>query len=262
MKIEAIYDYFWDEIEKDLEIKEIEGEDYYNKVVFNAFVKLIDNLLSDKPYDLDLAKTLKSLKRKNDIESIYSLIKREYLYRYVRINVKSTDFPKDLKRIMLIPIRSSVYEMMMGVLATMDCYGEHLVSLFKKDIHFVTSTDEGGFGFSAIDNYTIDILDLKNMNLWYDYGEDWIFNIAFNKLEYLEEYVPLKILKFRGRGILEDNKHILYYYFNHIDNEYIEEYGLDDYFSDDLEDINDRAIIDYDSLVYSYMGIDKNANRE
>jgi hypothetical protein len=100
------------------------------------------------------------------------------------------------------------------------------------------------------------------MNLWYDYGEDWIFNIAFNKLEYVEEYVPLKILKFRGRGILEDNKDILYNFLNHIDNEYIEEYGLDDYFLDDLEELNDRAIIDYDSLVYSYMGLDKNANRE
>ena len=71
-----------------------------------------------------------------------------------------------------------------------------------------------------------------------------------------------KILKFRGRGILEDNKQILYYYFNHIDNECIEEFDPDDYFSDDLEDINDRAIMDYDSLIYSYMGIDKNANRE
>ncbi len=263
MKIEAIYDYFWDEIDKDLEIKEIEGEDYYNKVVFNAFVRLIDNLLSDKPYDLDLAKTLKSLKRKDDIESIYSLIKREYLYRYVRINVKSIDFPKDLKRIMLIPIRSTIYEMMMGVLASMDCYGEHFVSLYKKDIHFVTPIDEGGFDeYSALDNYTIDILDLKSMNLWYDYGEDWIFNISFNKLEYLEEYVPLKILKFRGSGILEDNKHILYDYLNHIDNEYIEEFDLDDYFSDDLEDLNDRAILHYDSLVYFYMGIDNEANRE
>lgn len=263
MKIQEIYDYFWDEIDKDLEIQEIEGEDYYNKVVFNAFVKLIDNLLSDKPYDLDLAKTLKSLKRKNDIESIYSLIKREYLYRYVRINVKSIDFPKDLKRIMLIPIRSSIYEMMMGVLATMDCYGEHFVSLYKKSINFITPIEEGRlYDCSAIDNYTIDILDLKCMNLWYDYGEDWIFHIAFNKLEYVEEYVPLKILKFRGRGILEDNKDILYNFLNHIDNEYIEEYGLDDYFLDDLEELNDRAIIDYDSLVYSYMGIDKNANRE
>jgi hypothetical protein len=258
MKIQEIYDYFWDEIDKDLEIQEIEGEDYYNKVVFNAFVRLIDNLLSDKPYDLDLAKTLKSLNRKNDIESIYSLIKREYLYRYVRIKVKSIDFPKDLKRIMLIPIRSTIYEMMMGVLATMDCYGEHLVSLYKKDINFITPIDEGRlYDCSAIDNYTIDILDLKSMNLWYDYGEDWIFNITFNKLEYLEEYVPLKILKFRGRGILEDNKHILYDYLNHIDNEYIEEFDLDDYLLDDLEDINDRAILDYDSLVYSYMGIDR-----
>lgn len=33
-------------------------------------------------------------------------------------------------------------------------------------------------------------------------------------------------------------------------------------FSDNLEDINDRAILDYDSLVYSYMGIDKNANNQ
>jgi hypothetical protein len=94
------------------------------------------------------------------------------------------------------------------------------------------------------------------MNLWYDYGEDWIFNITFNKLEYLEEYVPFKILKFRGRGILEDNKHILYDYLNLIDNEYIEEFDLDVYFLDDLEDLNDRTILDYDSLVYSYMGID------
>jgi hypothetical protein len=257
MKIQEIYDYFWDEIDKDLELQEIEGEDYYNKVVFNAFVRLIDKLLSDKPYDLDLAKTLKSLKRKNDIESIYSLIKREYLYRYVRINVKSIDFSKDLKRIMLIPIRSTIYEMMMGVLANMDCYGEHLVSLYKKDINFITPIDEGRlYDCSAIDNYTIDILDLKSMNLWYDYGEDWIFNITFNKLEYLEVYVPFKILKFRGRGILEDNKHILYDYLNLIDNEYIEEFDLDVYFLDDLEDLNDRAILDYDSLVYSYMGID------
>ena len=262
MKTTAIYDYFWDEIDNDVEIKEIEGENYYNKIVFNTFIKLIDNLLSDNPYDLDLANNMKSLKRKNDMKSIYSLIKREYLYRYIRINVKSLDFPKDLKRIMLIPIRSSISELMMGVLSTMDCYGEHLVSLYKKNIHFVTPIDGGGFGYSALDNYTIDILDLKNVNLWYDYGEDWIFNIAFNKLEYLEEYVPLKILKFRGRGILEDNKQILYYYFNHIDNECIEEFDPDDYFSDDLEDINDRAIMDYDSLIYSYMGIDKNANRE
>jgi hypothetical protein len=166
LKIQEIYDYFWDEIDKDLELQEIEGEDYYNKVVFNAFVRLIDKLLSDKPYDLDLAKTLKSLKRNNDIESIYSLIKREYLYRYVRINVKSIDFSEDLKRSMLIPIRSTIYEMLMGVLANMDCYGEHLVSLYKKDINFIAPIDEGRlYDCSAIDNYTINILDLKSMNL-------------------------------------------------------------------------------------------------
>ena len=40
MKTTAIYDYFWDEIDKDVEIKEIEGENYYNKIVFNTFIKL------------------------------------------------------------------------------------------------------------------------------------------------------------------------------------------------------------------------------
>jgi len=38
--------------------------------------------------------------------------------------------------------------------------------------------------------------------------------------------------------------------------------GMIKSFSDDLEDINNWAILDYDSLVYSYMGIDKEANRE
>ena len=36
--------------------------------------------------------------------------------------------------------------------------------------------------------------------------------------------------------------------------------GMIKSFSDDLEDINNWAILDYDSLVYFYMGIDKNAN--
>ena len=38
--------------------------------------------------------------------------------------------------------------------------------------------------------------------------------------------------------------------------------GMIKSFSDDLEDINDRAILVYDSLVYSYMEIDNEANKQ
>ena len=38
--------------------------------------------------------------------------------------------------------------------------------------------------------------------------------------------------------------------------------GMIKSFSDDLEDINNCAILDYYSLVYSYMGIDKEANNQ
>ena len=93
------------------------------------------------------------------------------------------------------------------------------------------------------------------MKLWYDYGEDWLFDVSFQKLEYLEEYIPLKVLKFRGRGIVEDNKEVLSDFLSNEENEFIEEYELNKYFSDTLEDINDRAKSEYDSLVMAYMGL-------
>lgn len=256
MKKKDIYDYIWDKIPEDEEIKNLD-EDFYNKVVFNAFVALYDNLDSNLSYDLELTKRIRGAKRSNNIEDIYSLIKREYLYRYVRINVKSKDFPKDLKRIMLIPLRTSILEMMVGVLSTLDTLGYHLMSLRKKDICFITPIDEGGFNeYSALDNYTISILDLKKVELWYDYGEDWLFDITFVGLEYLEEFVPLKVLKYRGYGIIEDNKDILYCFLNNIENEHIHEFGLDsNYFSETLEEINERAIAEYEPLLMSYLGI-------
>ena len=258
MKKSDIYDYCWDKILEDQEIMDVEGEDFYNKIVFNTFVKLIDNLLSKYPYDLELSKQIKTLKKENDIETIYSLIKREYLYRYVRVNVKSVDFPKDLKRTMLIPLRTTILEMMVAILSTLDTMGYHLLSMYKDKISFITPIDEGGSmneEYSAVNNYTISILSLKTMKLWYDYGEDWLFDVSFSKLEYLDEYIPLKVLKFRGRGIVEDNKEVLSDFLNHQENEFIEEYNLNEYFDDTVEDINDRAISEYDSLVMAYMGL-------
>ena len=93
------------------------------------------------------------------------------------------------------------------------------------------------------------------MKLWYDYGEDWLFDVSFSKLEYLDEYISLKVLKFRGRGIVEDNKEVLSDFLNYQENEFIEEYALDEYFDDTVEDINDIAISEYDSLVMAYMGL-------
>lgn len=258
MKKSDIYDYCWDKILEDQEIMDVEGEDFYNKIVFNTFVELIDNLLSKYPYDLELSKQIKTLKKENDIETIYSLIKREYLYRYVRVNVKSVDFPKDLKRTMLIPLRTTILEMMVAILSTLDTMGYHLLSIYKDKISFLTPIDEGGSmneEYSAVDNYTISILSLKTMKLWYDYGEDWLFDVSFSKLEYLDEYISLKVLKFRGRGIVEDNKEVLSDFLNHQENEFIEEYALNEYFDDTVEDINDRAISEYDSLVMAYMGL-------
>lgn len=258
MKKSDIYDYCWDKILEDQEIMDVEGEDFYNKIVFNTFVELIDNLLSKYPYDLELSKQIKTLKKENDIEAIYSLIKREYLYRYVRINVKSVDFPKDLKRTMLIPLRTTILEMMVAILSTLDTMGYHLLSMYKGKISFLTPIDAGGSmneGYSAVDNYTVSVLSLKTMKLWYDYGEDWLFDVSFSKLEYLDEYISLKVLKFRGRGIVEDNKEVLSDFLNHQENEFIEEYNLNEYFDDTVEDINDRAISEYDSLVMAYMGL-------
>ena len=255
MKKNDIYDYFWDKILEDEEIKSLD-ENFYNKVVFNSFVALYDNLDSNKSYDIELTKRIRSFKRNNNVEEIYSLIKREYLYRYVKVNVKSKDFPKDLKRTILIPLRTSIFEMMIGVLSTLDTLGYHLLSLRKKDINFVTPIDEGGFNdFSALDNYTINILELKKLELWYDYGEDWLFDISFSNLEYLEEFVPFKILKYRGRGIIEDNKDILYCFLNNIENKYLKDYDLDDYFSETLEEISERSLSEYEPLLMAYLGI-------
>lgn len=255
MKNEEIYDYFYEKIEKDEEIMDIEGEDFYNKITFNSFISIFDNLDSFKSYDLELSKTIKSLIKDNNFEEIYSIIKKEYLYRYIKINVKSTEFPKYLNRIMLIPLRTTVLEMMIAVLSTLDTLGYHLVQLYKKDISFITPIDKSDSGYSAIDNYLINIIDLNKVKLWYDYGEDYQFDISFGNITYLDEFVPFKIIKFKGRGIIEDNKEALYSFLLNGDNEYEEEYELSKYFSDTLEDINDKSLSEYDSLVMTYLGL-------
>lgn len=59
MKKKDIYDYFFDKIIDDEEIKSL-NEDFYNKVVFNSFIALYDNLDSSISYDKELTKRIRS----------------------------------------------------------------------------------------------------------------------------------------------------------------------------------------------------------
>ena len=115
--------------------------------------------------------------------------------------------------------------------------------------------------YSALDNYTVDILDLKNVKLWYDYGEDWIFNISFKGLCYLEHYLPFVILSFKGAGIIEDNKHLLYDYLdNTLDEEYSEWVeGFDD---ETLETLFERSLHEYPLLLKAYVGLNADEDDE
>ena len=255
MKKETVYDYFWDEIIKDKELQQIEGEDFYNKVTFNSFINLYDSILDDS-----LGEELKNDLNKigNDLKKIYDFIKKIYLYCYVKVSIKSKDFPKDIKREMLIPVRHTVYEFMIAALATLNTLGYHLVCLERRidGNRYCFRTPGDDDGFSAIDNYFTKILWMKKIDLWYDFGEDWLFEISFKKLEYHNEFLPLKILKFKGSGIIEDNKNLLYEIVEKKDSEIVdEEYAayIEDFYGDDLESINDRSLMEYDNLLESYM---------
>ena len=259
MKKYDAFDFFFDKIKDDKDYIKLEGEDFYYKVTFNTFIAFYENLSSSEAYDLEIKKSFNKLKRENDLLGIYDLIKKEYLYRYIRIDVKSTEFPKLLNRVMLLPLRQTVYETMISVLSTLNSFGYHLVSLYKNKISFETPIslmeDEFAFSnYSAIDNYLIDIIDLKSVTLWYDYGEDWKFKITFKDYIYKDEFIPFDILKFKGNGIIEDNKFILYDYQNGNLNEEYKDY-IEEFNDNDLEKLKEKSYNDYDLLLKAYAGI-------
>ena len=98
-------------------------------------------------------------------------------------------------------------------------------------------------------------MNLKKLKLWYDYGEDWVFNIDFDKLEYLDEYVPFKIVKFKGKGIIEDNKYLLYSFLYNPESKHyddFDDYDFSDYYDETLKEITDRSLADYEILLIRY----------
>lgn len=180
----------------------------------------------------------------------------------LRIELRGLE--KNVNRVIKVPYGMVLADLAYLILASMNAEGEHL---------FTFISDEGKYGCDQCDGEMIDgyaadmtIADLSlhegsHLVLWYDFGDDYFFDIhvmdvdEHNDIQSLDD---LKVLAGEGYGIWEDEHQLLELYYENQEEflRVVSEMGLneDDFILEDfdVDDANEFLLDNYEFLKTSY----------
>lgn len=181
------------------------------------------------------------------------------------LKIELEGLEKQIYRTMKVPYGIILADLAYLILASMNAEGSHLFSL--------SINGQNQYGCDAcdeefIDDYAADVtipeLHIEKgdqIELWYDFGDNYYFQIEVLDIEEHEDiqlFDNLEIIKGQGYGIWEDEHQFLDMYY-HDREEFIrtiEDYGLseDDFiFEDfDLDASNEMIIEDFEFLKMAY----------
>lgn len=181
------------------------------------------------------------------------------------LKIELEGLEKQIYRTMKVPYGIILADLAYLILASMNAEGSHLFSL--------SINGQNQYGCDAcdeefIDDYAADVtipeLHIKKgdqIELWYDFGDNYYFQIKVLDIEEHEDiqsFDNLEIIEGQGYGIWEDEHQFLDMYY-HDREEFmrtIEDYGLseDDFiFEDfDLDVSNEMVIEDFEFLKMAY----------
>lgn len=175
------------------------------------------------------------------------------------------ELEKYIHRQVRIPYHMPLDELAYYILTMFQAEGTHL---------FTFITDQGKFGCDQcdeemLDDYASDVfldeLDLKKgdtFSLWYDFGDDYIFDIQIQDIEQhpnVQTLHDIEIMAGEGFGIWEDEHSLLdmYYHDRQAFVEHIQDLGLnlDDFIFEefDVNTANGALFDDYEFLKHAYM---------
>lgn len=181
------------------------------------------------------------------------------------IKVELMGLEKNIYRVIKVPYGMILADLAYLVLASMNAEGSHLFS--------ITVKGEGRFGCDACDEeftdrYAADVtvpeLNISKgsvMELWYDFGDDYRFNIEVIDIEdhqAVQSLDDMEVIDGAGYGIWEDAHQLLDLYYDNREAflETIQEYGLSDsdfVFEDfDVSADNEMIIEEFEYLKMNY----------
>lgn len=191
--------------------------DYVGATMQNLFLAIKNNVSFTKEGNIEFLEAYK----KRDFVTCRIILEDLYKHAYFAFTLSWKDAPKRLNRKILMPVRSSVGDLMYAALAAFRTDAYHLVNISNNNVSFRSYVEDiNDLPLRHVkevyaDNYPLFVLfNENNLTLEYDYGDDWLFSIRKRKPVYLknEDYPYVIVQGGNGYGIYEDNRYDLYQY--------------------------------------------------